>query len=424
MDIQEQLAELRKKVARIDKKWAEAPRTTAAVRQSEPILSPRDLRPARYFVEEMLSGEVVATSAGEHFETEKLYERHRRHGSMDISSLIELPEDVLDSLSGGAIPRSHPKRWAFLDTETTGLAGGAGTYAFLIGVGNIDEKGFRVRQFFMRDFGDEHSLLTRLTEHLSQFDVLITYNGKSYDQPLLETRYRMSRMCAPFDRMEHLDLLFGARRLWKLRLDSCRLVDLENRILGLEREGDLPGEMIPYYYFDYLRTQQAFKLAPIFHHNAMDIVSLACLTAIVPLAFRSPEEAPIRHGADLVGLARWFLQAEQPEQALRLYRRAIDLGLRDDLLFRTMWETGLLEKKLDRMEAALVLFTDLAASPNAYRVAALQELAKFYEHQERNYAMALEMTISALGIEDSPQVRRREERLRGKLAVPKSRRLL
>ena len=224
--------------------------------------------------------------------------------------------------------------------------------------------------------------------------------------------------------MEHLDLLFGARRLWKLRLDSCRLVDLENRILGLEREGDLPGEMIPYYYFDYLRTQQAFKLVPIFHHNVMDIVSLACLTAIVPLAFRSPEDAPIRHGADLVGLARWFLQAEQPEQALRLYRRAIDLGLRDDLLFRTMWETGLLEKKLDRMEAALALFTDLAASPNAYRVAALQELAKFYEHQERNYAMALEMTISALGIEDSPQVRRREVRLRGKLAAPKSRRLL
>ncbi|MEO7651777.1 MAG: ribonuclease H-like domain-containing protein, partial [Bryobacteraceae bacterium] len=346
MDIQEQLAELRKRVAQIDKKWTEAPRTPSPVPHAEPILSPRDLRPARYFVEEMLSGEIVATAVGEHFETEKLYERHRRHGSMDISSLIELPEDILDSLSGGAIPRSHPKRWAFLDTETTGLAGGAGTYAFLIGVGNIDEKGFRVRQFFMRDFGDEHSLLTRLSEHLAQFDVLITYNGKSYDQPLLETRYRMSRMRPPFDRMEHLDLLFGARRLWKLRLDSCRLVDLENRILGLEREGDLPGEMIPYYYFQYLRTQQAFKLVPIFHHNVMDIVSLACLTAIVPQAFRSPEDAPIRHGADLVGLARWFLQAEQPEQALRLYRRAIDLGLRDDLLFRTMWETGLLEKKL------------------------------------------------------------------------------
>src|SRR6185503_12515002 len=123
----------------------------------------------------------------------------------DISNLIELPEDLLDSLSGGTILRSHPKRWAFLDTETTGLAGGTGTYAFLIGVGSIDETGFRLRQFFMRDYGEEPSLLARLHEHLAQFDVLITYNGKAYDQPLLETRFRMCRGQGaprhPFDRM-------------------------------------------------------------------------------------------------------------------------------------------------------------------------------------------------------------------------------
>src|SRR5262245_48110457 len=295
MDIQEQLVELRKKIARIDRKYAAAPAYTPA---ATPAAQPGRSRPARYFVEELISGSVVETAAGGHFETEKLYEKHRRHGSMDISSLIELPGDLLDSLSGGAILRSHPRRWAFLDTETTGLAGGAGTYAFLVGVGSIDEAGFRVRQFFMRDFGDEPSLLAALTAHLAPFDVLITYNGKTYDVPLLETRYRMARACPPFARMGHLDLLHGARRLWKLRLDSCRLVDLETQILGLEREGDLPGEMIPYYYFQYLRTQQAFQLVPIFHHNVMDIVSLACLTAVVPFAFRSPEDTGLRHGAD------------------------------------------------------------------------------------------------------------------------------
>ena len=154
-------------------------------------------------------------------------------------------------------------KWAFLDTETTGLAGGTGTYAFLVGVGSIEASGFRLRQFFMRDYGEEASLLSRLDEYLAPFDVLITYNGKAYDQPLLETRFRMVRARHPFERMEHLDLLFGARRLWKLRLESCRLVDLENRILGVERQGDLPGEMIPYIYFDFLRTQQAFRLVPI-----------------------------------------------------------------------------------------------------------------------------------------------------------------
>jgi uncharacterized protein YprB with RNaseH-like and TPR domain len=357
MDVQEQLADLRRKIARIDRKYA-----TATPAPSTP--RPGALRPARYFVEELISGNVVQTSGGEHFETEKLYAGHRRHGSVDISSLMELPEDLLDSLSGGTILRSHPRRWAFLDTETTGLAGGAGTYAFLVGVGSIDEDGFRVRQFFMRDFGDEPSLLAGLSDYLSRFDVLITYNGKSYDQPLLETRYRMARTRPPFARMAHLDLLHGARRLWKLRLDSCRLVELENRILGLEREGDLPGEMIPYYYFQYLRTQQAFQLVPIFHHNVMDIVSLACLTAVVPFAFRSPEDSSLRHGADLVGLARWLAQAARHEEAVRLFRRAVDLGLPDDLLFKTLWEIGRLEKRLERYALALAVYTDLAAAKN------------------------------------------------------------
>jgi uncharacterized protein YprB with RNaseH-like and TPR domain len=409
MDIQEQLLELRRKIARIDRKYANAAPVPAPV---NPFQRPR---PDRYFVEELMSGEVVATSFGAHFETEKLYERHRRHGSMDISSLIELPEDLLDSLSGGAILRSHPTRWAFLDTETTGLAGGAGTYAFLIGVGSIDEEGFRVRQFFMRDFGDEPSLLAGLSDYLARFDVLVTYNGKTYDVPLLETRYRMARARPPFARLAHLDLLHGARRLWKLRLDSCRLVDLENRILGLEREGDLPGEMIPYYYFQYLRIHQAFQLVPIFHHNVMDIVSLACLTAVVPFAFRSPQNSTLRHGADLVGLARWLAQADRYDEAVQLFRRAVDLGLPDDLLFKTQWEIGKLEKKLERYAAALAIYTDLAAAKNPYRVPALEELAKYYERRERNYSMALEMTRTALGHEDTEPMRRREQRLKTRL---------
>ena len=263
--------------------------------------TPRLTTAQRHFAEDLISGSVVETPAGKHFETEKLWERHRRHGSVGIADLESLPEDLLDSLSGGAIPRSHPSKWCFLDTETTGLSGGTGTYAFLIGCGSIEPDGFRVRQFFMRDYSEEASQLHALAEYLERFDVLITYNGKTYDQPLLETRYRMVRRRPPFAHMEHLDLLFGARRLWKIRLDSCRLVHLENQILGVEREGDLPGELIPYYYFDYVRTQRAVKLVPILHHNVIDIVSLACLTAIVPEAFRSPATVRVRHGADLLG---------------------------------------------------------------------------------------------------------------------------
>jgi uncharacterized protein YprB with RNaseH-like and TPR domain len=403
-DIQQQLAALRQRIAHI-RPASELPR---------PAERPR---PSKFAIEELMSGEVVRTPLGEHFETERVWERHRRHGSVDISDLADLPEDLLEPLSNGEVGRAHPIKWAFLDTETTGLAGGTGTYAFLIGVGAIDSTGFRLRQFFMRDYGEEPSLLHRLKEHLAQFDVLITYNGKAYDQPLLETRFRMSRARHPFDRLQHLDLLFGARRLWKLRLDSCRLMDLENQILGVEREGDLPGELIPYCYFDFLRTKQAFKVVPIFHHNAIDILSLACLTAVVPFAYRTPEDAPLRHGADLIGLARWLEKTGREAESLRLLRRAVDLGLPDALLFRTMWDIANLERRAGRHDAHLAVITELTESRNPYRARALEALAKHYEHRERNYTMALDLTLAALSLAESPTCRKREQRLRKKVTA-------
>jgi uncharacterized protein YprB with RNaseH-like and TPR domain len=417
-DIQEQLAILRRRIAKIDSRFA----------QKEPMAaSPAvafEQKPARYFIEEWCSGSEVQTPLGAHFETERLYESHRRHGSFDLSTFHDLPEDLLDAMSEGSIARSHCSRWAFLDTETTGLAGGSGTYAFLIGVGRITPEGFRLRQFFMRDLGEEASLLHGLANHLAEFDTLVTYNGKAYDQPLLETRFRMARARTPFSRMEHLDLLFGARRLWKLRFDSCRLVELENQILGIEREGDLPGEMIPYVYFEYLRTKEAFRVAPILHHNANDILTLACLTAIVPWAFRSPETAPLAHGAEMVGLARWLRRGERHEHALDLFRRAVDKGLPDELMFRTLWDMALLEKKLGRDAAALTLFTELAGCRNGHRLAAIAELAKHYEHRERNYAMALEFTLSAIALNDTEELRRRQARLERRLSVKRTRRML
>jgi tetratricopeptide (TPR) repeat protein len=268
----------------------------------------------------------------------------------------------------------------------------------------------------MRDLGEEASLLHALEEHLAEFDTLVTYNGKTYDQPLLETRYRMSRRKPPFGRMAHFDLLHGARRLWKLRFDSCRLVELENQILGFEREGDLPGAMIPYVYFEYLRTKEAFRVAPILHHNAIDILTLACLTAIVPWAFRSPAESRFTHGAEMVGLGRWLRAGERAEQALELFRRAIEKGLPDELMFRTMWDVAQLEKKLGREAAALAVYSDLAGCRNAHRIAALAELAKYYEHRERNYSMALEFTVNGLALEDSDALRHRKARLEKRLA--------
>ncbi len=402
-DRQAQLELLRRRIARMERPRVPAP---APVSQCD-----------------SLPGAEVENELGRYWLAEKFYPGRRRHGSVELDRLAELPGALLQAVSRGEIPACPPERWAFLDTETTGLAGGAGTAAFLIGVGSIEDGGFRVRLFFMRDYAEEPAMLAGLAAHLAQYDVVITYNGKAFDAPLLETRYRLVRQRPPLERTAHLDLLFAARRLWRVRLESCRLIELENQILGVERQGDLPGEMIPYYYFDYLRTREAFRLVPLFHHNTMDIVTLAALTAVVLPVFASPAEAKLRHGQDLLGIARWLERNQDLEGALDLYRRAVERGLPDAHLFRAIWETARLERRLGRLERAVAVWCDLASGRNPFRRAALEELAKYYEHTERNYPMALEMTTAALGLEAAPELVRRRERLERK-AASHSRRLL
>ena len=364
-------------------------------------------------------GSEVETPLGRHFEAETHYESHRFHGSADIGALSELPPDLLRAISAGQSPDAPPTEWAFLDTETTGIAGGTGTCAFLVGVGRITPDGFRVRQFFMRDYAEEPSLLHSLAEHLAPFRVLITYNGRTFDQPLLETRYRMNRARPPFTKLaHHVDLLYGARRLWKLRYESCRLVDLESNVLGFEREGDVPGALIPYLYFEYLRTGRAARLLPVFHHNATDVVTLACLTGIVPWAFKDPASAaaPMKHGSELLGIARWLRQSGDLAQARDLLVRAVDAGLGDPLLFQTLWDVSQIERRLGESASAVARLEELASARNPFCVRALEELAKHHEHHTRDYTRALDLTRSAIEHEDSPELRHREQRLLRRLS--------
>jgi uncharacterized protein len=407
---QQQLEALRARVAQVA---ADCDRKLAAIRPPTPRLPDRHEAAA-------LSSVEVETAFGRHLETEKLYAAHRRHGNADIGALSDLPVDLLGTLSGGTIPASRPEEWAFLDTETTGLAGGSAasgssSCAFLVGVGRITREGFRVRQFFMRHHGEEASLLDAVARHLETFRVMITYNGRAFDQPLLEARYRWNRAAPPFARMQHLDLLHGARRLWKLRFESCRLVDLESQVLGVEREGDIPGALIPYVYFEYQRTRLVERLLPVFEHNAIDILSLACLTGIVPAAFQDPVSATLRHGCEMTGLARWLHAAGDLEGARALMRRAIetrgDAHLPDQLLFHALWDLAQLERKLDARDAALEIWQDLASGSSPFRVRAIEELAKHYEHRAKDRQRALEWTRAARMLEDSPELARREARL-------------
>jgi uncharacterized protein YprB with RNaseH-like and TPR domain len=401
-DIHKQLELLRASIAGINLRFA-----TPAPRRE----------PVQHDVSRALPGTEVETPLGKHWESETHHPAHRYHGSASVGELASLPPDLFRQISNGEVRDAGPAEWAFLDTETTGLTGGSGTFAFLIGVGRITADGFRIRQFFLREPGEEPSVLASLAAHLEPFRVLVTYNGKAYDQPLLETRYRLVRARPPFARMDHLDLLYTARRLWKLRLESCRLVEIESRILGIERQDDVPGSLIPSLYFDYLHTGRAARLASVFSHNASDILTLACLCGIAPRAFAPGREATAGlHGAEIAGVARWCRQMGDYARALELFRAAIARGLGDDLLFRTLWDAAALEKKLGQTSAAVQTWKELAGFKNPFRTQALEELAKHYEHREADPAAALEFTRAALALDSAPALARRRERLEKKLA--------
>src|ERR1700690_3843856 len=166
-ELQDQLAALRQRMARVLEECAEKyekPNSKGVSRNS----------PRRHAAPDSLPGQEIETEFGKHYEAETFYAGHRRHGSADIGELAEMPPDLLETLSHGAVRDVPPQEWAFLDTETTGLAGGTGTCAFLVGVGRITRESFRVRQFLMRDYGEESSLLDALARHLESFRVLIT----------------------------------------------------------------------------------------------------------------------------------------------------------------------------------------------------------------------------------------------------------
>src|SRR2546426_138922 len=228
---------------------------------------------------------------------------------------------------------SDPAKWLFLDTETTGLAGGTGTYAFLIGLAWWDAGGLQVEQFFMRDFAEEHSLLHELAARVAERPVLVTFNGKSFDWPLLENRFTMTRSIAVPRLAAHLDLLHPARALWKLRLGSVRLVELERQVLdaprlGWHRDDDVASALIPQFYFDYLRGGPVEPLADVVRHNQMDLRGLAALFGKVNALLSEPSSAAIGfESLDLFGLSRFLQRRGDPNRAHSACAQALEMGL-------------------------------------------------------------------------------------------------
>lgn len=305
-----------------------------------------------------------------------------------------------------------PGKWLFLDTETTGLAGGTGTYAFLVGIGWWDASGLQVEQFFMRDFSEEHSILQELKTRLAERSVLVTFNGKSFDWPLLENRFTMTRSI-PVPRLSaHLDLLHPARALWKLRLGSVRLVELERRVLdaarlGWHREDDICSAQIPQFYFDYLRGGSAQPLAGVVRHNQMDLRGLAALFVKLNSLLAAPEKDREEvDSVDLLGLSRFLERRGESGGAHAACSQALHLGLPAELRPRASRELALLAKRNGDYAGAAALWLGLIGDSEE-GVLACEQLAIYYERRAKDVARATEFALLGLA-----KLQRQRSRLR------------
>ena len=286
-------------------------------------------------------------------------------------------------------------KWLFLDTETTGLAGGTGTYPFLVGIAWWDAGGLQVEQFFMRDFSEEHSLLHELAARLAERPVLVTFNGKSFDWPLLENRFTMTRSISTPRLAAHLDLLHPARALWKLRLGSVRLVELERHVLdarrlGWHREDDVASALIPQYYFDYLRGGPSDPLVGVVRHNQMDLRGLAALFGKINALIASQRtERDGIDSLDLFGLSRFFDRRGDSDRAQVACSQALALGLPAEHRPRAHRELAMLAKRRGDHAAAAKLWLELAADPED-GILACEQLAIHYERRAKDPVRAAE----------------------------------
>ncbi|MGH9812763.1 MAG: ribonuclease H-like domain-containing protein, partial [Candidatus Acidiferrales bacterium] len=283
--------------------------------------------------------------------------------------------------------------------------------------GGLAAAGFRVRQYFLRDLAAERELLEQVAAEFTGDKLLVTYNGKLFDAPLLETRYRLARKPSPLEALAHLDLLYPARRLWKPRFGSARLLELERHLLGHEREDDVPGELIPHLYFDFLRRGDERRLEAVFGHNADDLLTLAALAARLLALAASPEETH-EDSLELVGVARLFERAELIERAATLYEQALTDHLPEESARAARLRLSFLHKRRRDYESAAALWRELAEDGSAAdRIAliALEQLAICYEHRLGEPEKAKEATWRALKVLDSLLATEREGR-RARLA--------
>jgi tetratricopeptide (TPR) repeat protein len=391
-------------------------------------------------VGELLGGRTVPTSFGECLAIDRRYESDRWHGDVRIGD-CELSDceglDVLDPTLGANTAIGQPvgdggPRTIFIDLETTGLSGGAGTVAFLVGCGYFDLGAFQIRQFLLTSYKAERALLAASADFFGAAALIVSYNGKTFDLPVMETRWVFHRMEMPLERTRHIDMLHAARRLWKAREaveddgdDGCRLGALERALFDVRRIGDVAGFEIPRRFFQFLRSGDPRPLEPVLEHNRMDLVSLAAVTARAVQLAKNGADA-CRDGSEALALGRMLERAGALDRAEACYRRAAASSAIETKA-AALYRLGLRFRRERRFNEAAVFWRQLLELTHgtvARRNALLQGLKHFaaealavhHEHRARDYPRARELALFALDATADSRSCRRAEGVRHRLA--------
>ncbi|MCE1255168.1 MAG: ribonuclease H-like domain-containing protein [Anaerolineae bacterium] len=360
-----------------------------------PLDRPQKTLPTRennhYFpVEKVVSGEEMETGYGTAFILTEHYpvDLYKDHPLLAPLCLSDVFYDWV-----GHLP-TEQDNYLFLDTETSGLSGGTGTFPFLIGLGVFDKDGFSLTQIFMRHPQEEQAVLAALSKLISGFNILVTYNGKSFDVPLINTRHKLHGFSTLFDRdsFTHIDMLPMARKIWKSRLPSRTLGDMERNILDIYRtEEEVPGWMIPDMYFDYLSTGDARPLSRVFYHNAIDIISLALLFNYTNKILLNPLSHNLDN-IDLASIARIYESQNKLSHAIEFYQAAISQGLPVEIFIQTALRFAHIYKQQKDWDQAVSLWKKAAGEKS---IDAAIELAKYYEHIVIDIPLAIDWAEKA-----------------------------
>lgn len=329
---------------------------------------------------------------------------HQPRGDVAPALLAQVPLQPLLQFGRLDAAVTGPEDLVFLDTETTGLAGGTGTLVVVAGLARLEGDRLRVRQFVLVDPATEAAFLQALTEELARARLLVTFNGRTFDWPVLEARYVLNRGIGCPPGLPHLDLLHPARRLYGADLESCRLTDLETHVLGARRNGDIPGSEVPLRYH-LLLDGRPEPFREVLVHNRHDLETLAALTAHAAyLSYHGFNDGAAPAGAgpgQLLALARSCLERGDDGRAGELLKHILEQAgsrRRGAAWFAAARLLSTLYRRQGRWEAAAALWSEIASSYPPGAVWALTELAKEREHRAHDFQTALALTQQALDL--------------------------